>query len=49
LSFQASKEESGHYVYCGTDSGDIVKLVVVDNEGGGVDLLVQGSDSHINQ
>ena len=21
-------EESGHYIYCGTDSGDIVKLVV---------------------
>ena len=25
---QFSVEESGHYIYCGTDSGDIVKLVV---------------------
>ena len=29
-------EESGCYIYCGTDSGDIVKLVVTDGGGGAV-------------
>ena len=37
---QFSVEESGCYVYCGTDSGDIVKLVVTvepdDDAGRGV-------------
>ena len=28
FSLQFSVEESGCYIYCGTDSGDIVKLVV---------------------
>ena len=31
LSLQFSVEEGGCYIYCGTDSGDIVKLVVTDN------------------
>ena len=39
---QFSVEESGHYIYCGTDSGDIVKLVVTaDRDRSRVVLQVQ--------
>ena len=42
ISFQFSVEESGHYIYCGTDSGDIVKLVVTaDRDRSRVVLQVQ--------
>ena len=34
-------EESGHYIYCGTDSGDIVKLVVTADRSTRVVLQVQ--------
>ncbi len=39
--FQMSVEEDADFVYCGTDSGDIVKLVAVPGKGGKTELLVQ--------